>query len=103
MLPSCMCYPAVLSAVGRVKASGGKRDRLDAEGAAMTVTTKEKGAIPGGVKVVLAAVMGAVGGLVGTAAVLGSFELGLFGAVAGAVFTAIAALAQVERAEREGA
>lgn len=69
----------------------------------MTATTKEKGAIPGGVKVVLAALTGAVGGLVVTGVVLGSFVFGLFGAVGGAVFLSIATLAQVERAERERA
>ena len=67
----------------------------------MTATTKEKGTIPGGVKVVLAALTGAVGGLVVTGAVLGSFVFGLFGAVGGAVALSIAALSQVERAERE--
>jgi hypothetical protein len=73
------------------------------EETAMTATTKEKGAIPGGVKVVLAALTGAVGGLVVTGVVLGSFVFGLFGAVGGAVFLSIATLAQVERAERERA
>jgi hypothetical protein len=69
----------------------------------MTTATTKRGAAPGGAKVVLAALTGAVGGLVVTGAVLGSFVFGLFGAVGGAVALAIAALAQVERAERERA
>jgi len=58
-------------------------------------------AAPAAAKVVLAALTGAVGGLVVTGAVLGSFVFGLFGAVGGAVALSIAALAQVERAERD--
>jgi hypothetical protein len=50
-------------------------------------------------KVVAAALVGVVGGLVGTALVLGSPELGIFGAVGGAVVSMIGALAQVERSE----
>jgi hypothetical protein len=50
-------------------------------------------------KIVAAAFVGAVGGLVGTTLVLGSIEFGIFGAVGGAVVSMIGALAQVEHAE----
>ncbi len=49
--------------------------------------------------IVAAAVVGAAGGLAGTALVLRSVEFGIFGAVGGAVLSMIGALAQVESAE----
>jgi hypothetical protein len=51
------------------------------------------------VKIVAAALVGAAGGLVGTAVVLGSLEFGIFGAVGGAVVSMIGALTQLEPAE----
>lgn len=56
--------------------------------------------LPGNVQIVLAALFGAAAGLLGTLAVLGSFEFAIFGAVGGAVASAIFALARVERADR---
>jgi hypothetical protein len=49
--------------------------------------------------IVAAAVVGAVGGLVGTALVLGSLPFAIFGAIGGAVVSMIAALAHVEHSE----
>jgi outer membrane lipoprotein SlyB len=46
--------------------------------------------------VVGAALAGVVGGLVGTALVLGSVEFGIFGAVGGGVASMIGALSQLE-------
>jgi hypothetical protein len=51
------------------------------------------------VKIVAAALVGAAGGLVGTAVVLGSLEFAIFGAVGGAVVSMIGALTQIEAAE----
>jgi hypothetical protein len=50
-------------------------------------------------KIVGAALVGAAGGLVGTALVLGSLEFGIFGGVGGAVVSMIGALSQFETAE----
>lgn len=51
--------------------------------------------IPGSVRIVAAALLGAVGGLAATAAVMG-FPFGIFGAIGGGVVMAIAAGIQVE-------
>ena len=56
--------------------------------------------IPGTVRIVAAALAGAVGGLVVTAAVMGSLAFGVFGAIGAGVATAIAAAIQVEHSER---
>jgi hypothetical protein len=61
-----------------------------------TVQVRE---VVGSMKVVLAAVAGAVGGLVVTAVVLGSVPFGILGGIGTAVVSMIAALARVERAE----
>jgi hypothetical protein len=60
----------------------------------------KKNALSGNIKIVLGALVGAAGGLVVTGLALSSFEFGLFGAMGGAVVSAIAAGAQVESAER---
>lgn len=54
--------------------------------------------IPGSL-VVGAALVGVVTGLLGTALMLGSFEFGIFGGIAGGVGTAIMALSRLERAD----
>jgi hypothetical protein len=53
--------------------------------------------VPGSVRVVMGAVVGAVGGMAMTAAALGSPEFGIFGGIGSAVAGAIAAAIQVER------
>jgi hypothetical protein len=60
------------------------------------VTKKQ---VPTTVAVVAAALVGAAGGLVGTALALGSVEFGIFGAVGGAVASMIASLAALEHPE----
>jgi hypothetical protein len=55
--------------------------------------------VPGSVKIVAAAVVGAVGGLAATALMLGSLEFAIFGGIGGAVVAMIGALAQSEQAE----
>jgi hypothetical protein len=50
-------------------------------------------------KIVLGAVVGAVGGLVATTVALGSFEFGILGAIGGGLFVMIGALVQSERGE----
>ena len=53
--------------------------------------------VPGTVRVVTAALIGAVAGLAMTTAALGSLEFGIFGAIGSAVAATIAAAIQVER------
>jgi hypothetical protein len=55
--------------------------------------------VPATVKIVGAAVMGAVGGLAVVAGMLGSVEFGIFGAVGGAVVAMIGTLSQLESSE----
>ncbi len=62
-------------------------------------STVQAGKRSGSMKVVLAALAGAVGGLAVTALALGSVPFGIFGGIGGAVVAMIGALARVERAE----
>jgi hypothetical protein len=55
--------------------------------------------VPGTVRIVAAALLGAAGAAAMTAAALGSFEFGILAAIGGGVATAIAAAIQVERSE----
>jgi hypothetical protein len=50
-------------------------------------------------RIVVAAVLGAAGGLVGTTVLLGSVEAGIVGAVGGAIALMIGALTRIERAD----
>jgi hypothetical protein len=52
--------------------------------------------VPGSLRIVAAAVVGAAGGLAATAAALGSVEFAIFGGVGGAVASMIGALARSE-------
>jgi len=52
--------------------------------------------VAGSVKIVAAALIGAVGGLVVTAVALGSVEFAIFGGIGGAVASMIGALSQTE-------
>jgi hypothetical protein len=65
----------------------------------MAMTRLEVRQVPASVKIVAAAVMGAVGGFVATATVLRSVEFGILGGIGAAVVSMIAALAQVEQAD----